>query len=48
MSAHGQMSAPRAAPAMPHIGGGAHVNAASRIGGGSPAGGGGPPARLHR
>ncbi len=48
MSAHGQMSAPRAAPAMPHMGGGAHINAASRIGGGSGPAGGAGPGRLHR
>jgi uncharacterized protein YraI len=41
MSAHAQMPAPRAAPAMPHAGGGApQVNAAPRGGGGSAAGGG--------
>ena len=45
MNAHAQMSAPRAAPAMPHMGGGgpAHINAAPRVGGGPPAGG--PPGR---
>jgi uncharacterized protein YraI len=48
MSAHGQMSAPRAAPAMPHMGGSAaHINAAPRMDGGGPASGGGPPGRLH-
>jgi uncharacterized protein YraI len=41
MNAHAQMPAPRAAPAMPHAGGGApQINAAPR-GGGGPAGGGG-------
>jgi uncharacterized protein YraI len=43
MNAHAQMGAPRAAPAMPHMGmgggGPAHINAAPRIGGGPPAGG---------
>lgn len=48
MNAHAQMGAPRAAPAMPHLGGGgggpAHINAAPRAaGGGAPAGG--PPGR---
>jgi uncharacterized protein YraI len=47
MNAHAQMGAPRAAPAMPQIGGGpAHINAAPRVGGGPPAAGpaaGGPP-----
>jgi uncharacterized protein YraI len=39
MNARAQMGAPRAAPAMPHMGGGgAHINAAPR-GGGGPAGG---------
>jgi uncharacterized protein YraI len=40
MNARAQMGAPRAAPAMPHMGGGggAHINAAPRAGGG-PAGG---------
>jgi uncharacterized protein YraI len=41
MNARAQMGAPRAAPAMPHLGGGGapHVNAAPRVGGGPPAGG---------
>jgi uncharacterized protein YraI len=44
MNAHAQMGAPRAAPAMPHMGGGGgggapHINAAPRGGGGAPAGG---------
>jgi uncharacterized protein YraI len=44
MNAHAQMGAPRAAPAMPHMGGGggggpAHINAAPHVGGGAPAGG---------
>jgi hypothetical protein len=41
MNARAQMGAPRAAPAMPHVGGGGapHINAAPRVGGGPPAGG---------
>jgi uncharacterized protein YraI len=43
VNAHAEMAGPRAAPAMPHMGGGAtHIGAAPHIGGGGPAGGGGP------
>jgi uncharacterized protein YraI len=48
MNARAQMGAPHAAPAMPHVGGGApHVNAAPHVGGGAPAGGGGPGHKQH-
>jgi len=48
MNARAQMGAPHAAPAMPHVGGGApHVNAAPRVGGGAPAGGSGPGHKQH-
>jgi uncharacterized protein YraI len=47
LNARAQMGGPRAAPAMPHGGGGApHVNAAPRVGGGGPAGG--PPGEKKR
>jgi uncharacterized protein YraI len=47
-NARAQMGGPRAAPAMPHVGGGGapHINAAPRVGGG-PAGGGGPGHQRH-
>lgn len=47
MNARAQMGGPRAAPAMPHVGGGGapHINAAPRAS--APAGGGGPGQKHH-